>query len=244
MPTGGSFSMPTGGRYECRGGVANLAGFHGWVKGSFFKQRRFHDRGDLVKQLGEWLHETNHQRPNRATGEIPEQRRQQELERLRPMRTPPERLALRIPIQVDVTGEVSHDGLRYSMPPQAAGMAGTLYLYLYRDVVHIVAGRYEAEHPRHVPNGTVSRLAEHRTAHLAAISGARGRRYLKRQQLLETGAAALSFLTELIHLSPRSWYRQLGLPRFRGQLIAEDSVLAEECSTRGSRAGQALYRRR
>jgi hypothetical protein len=40
-----------------------------------------------------------------------------------------------------------------------------------------------------VPNGTVSRLAEHRTAHLAAISGARGRRYLKRQQLLETRAA-------------------------------------------------------
>ena len=124
-----------------------------------------------------------------------------------PLRTPPERLALRVPIQVDVTGEVSHDGLRYSMPPQAAGMAGTLYLY--RDVVHIVAGRHEAEHPRHVPNGTVSRLAEHRTAHLAAISGARGRRYLKRQQLLETGAAALSFLTELIHRSPRSWYREV-----------------------------------
>ncbi len=113
-----------------------------------------------------------------------------------------------------MTGEVSHDGLRYSMPPQAAGMAGTLYLYLYlylyRDVVHIVAGRYEAEHPRHVPNGTVSRLAEHRSAHLAAISGARGQRYLKRQQLLETGAAALSFLTELIYLSPpRRWYRQV-----------------------------------
>ena len=177
--------------------------------GSFFKQRRFHDRDDLVEQLREWLHETNHQRLNRATGEVPEQRRQQELERLRPLRTPPERLALRIPIQVDVTGEVSHDGLRYSMPPQAAGMAGTLYLY--RDVVHIVAGRYEAEHPRHVANGTVSRLAEHRTAHLAAISGARGRRYLKRQQLLETGAAALSFLTELIHRSPRSWYRKVDI---------------------------------
>ena len=191
-------------RANQKGSIENLVG---WVKGSFFKQRRFHDRGDLVEQLGQWLHETNHQRPNRATGEIPEQRRQQELERLRPLRTPPERLALRIPIQVDVTGEVSHDGLRYSMPPQAAGMAGTLYLY--RDMVHIVAGRYEAEHPRHVPNRTVSRLAEHRTAHLAAISGVRGRRYLKRQQLLETGAAALSFLTELIHRSPRSWYRKV-----------------------------------
>ena len=34
MPTGGSFSMPTGGRYECRGGVANLAGLHTEGEGS------------------------------------------------------------------------------------------------------------------------------------------------------------------------------------------------------------------
>ena len=51
-----------------------------------------------------------------------------------------------------MTGEVSYDGLRYSMPPQAAGMAGTLYLY--RDVVHIVAGRYEAELPGTCPTET------------------------------------------------------------------------------------------
>ncbi|MCY4372441.1 MAG: IS21 family transposase [Spirochaetaceae bacterium] len=108
-------------RANQKGSVENLVG---WVKGSFFKQRRFHDRDDLVEQLHQWLHETNHQRPNRATDEVPEQRRQQELERLRPLRTPPERLALRIPIQVDVTGEVSHDGLRYSMPPHASGRDG------------------------------------------------------------------------------------------------------------------------
>lgn len=74
-----------------KGSVENRVG---WVKGSFCKQRRFHDRGDLVEQLREWLHETNHQRPNRATGEIPEERRQQELERLRPLRTPPELIHL------------------------------------------------------------------------------------------------------------------------------------------------------
>ena len=55
-------------RANQKGSVENLVG---WVKGSFFKQRRFHDRGDLVDQLREWLHETNDQRPNRATGEIP-----------------------------------------------------------------------------------------------------------------------------------------------------------------------------
>ena len=101
-----------------------------------------------------------------------------------------------------MTGEVSHDGLRSLMPPQAAGMAGTRYRY--RDVGHVVAGRSEAEHSRHVPNGTVSRLAEH-VPHLEVIAGARGRRSLKRRQLLETGAPALSLLTELIHRSPRRW---------------------------------------
>ena len=93
-----------------------------------------------------------------------------------------------------MTGEVSYEGLRYSMPPQAAGMAGTLYPY--RDAVHIVAGRYDAEHPRHVANGAVSRLAEHRTAHLTAISGARGRRQQTEENATRTspGLVSLPFL--------------------------------------------------
>jgi hypothetical protein len=43
----------------------------GWVKGSFFKCRRFHDRADLERQLSEWLTEVNTRRPSRATGVIP-----------------------------------------------------------------------------------------------------------------------------------------------------------------------------
>ena len=39
------------------------------------------------------------------------------------------------------------------------------------------------------------------------MSGKRGRRYLQREHLLETGEAALRFLTELVHRDPRSWYR-------------------------------------
>ena len=50
----------------------------GWVKGSFFKQRRFHDYEDLHTQFAKWLDEVNNERPSRATGEIPQQRRQQE----------------------------------------------------------------------------------------------------------------------------------------------------------------------
>ena len=158
-------------------------------------------------QLQQWLQEVNCQRPNRATSEIPEQRRQQELPRLRPLRVAPERLALRIPIQVGVTAEVSYDGRGYAMPPEAAGMAGTLYLY--RDTVHISAGRYQAQHPRYVEKGTVSRQPEHRAAHLAAVSGKRGRRYLQREHLLETGEAALQFITVLVHRAPRTWFREV-----------------------------------
>ena len=129
--------------------------------------------------------------------------------RLRPLRVSPDRLALRIPIQVSVTAEVSYDGRSYAMPPEAASMAGTLYLY--QDHVHIVAGRFQARHPRYVAKGTVSRQPEHRAAQLAAISGKRGRRYLQREHLLETGEAVLLLLTELVHRDPRSWFRDAEL---------------------------------
>ena len=187
-----------------KGSVENLVG---WVKGSFFKQRRFRERQDLVDQLLQWLHEVNTERPSRATNVIPALRREQEQPRLRPLRVMPEELALRIPISVGPTAEVLHDGHPYSMPPQAAGLPGTLYLY--RDRVGIVAGRFSATHPRQSEPGAVSRLPEHRAAHLAAISGKRGKRYLKRQHLFETGEAAVPFITELVHRSPRLWSREV-----------------------------------
>jgi len=59
----------------CKPGRANqkcsLANLVGWVKGSFFKVRRFQDRADRLAQLTAWLPEVNDERPNRATGEIP-----------------------------------------------------------------------------------------------------------------------------------------------------------------------------
>ena len=51
-----------------KGAVENLVG---WVKGSFFTCRRFHDRADLAQQLAAWLLAVNTQRPCRATGVIP-----------------------------------------------------------------------------------------------------------------------------------------------------------------------------
>ena len=58
-------------RPQEKGSVENLVG---WVKGSFFKQRRFLDREDLERQLREWLTEANTVRPSRATGVPPAER--------------------------------------------------------------------------------------------------------------------------------------------------------------------------
>ncbi len=116
-------------RAQEKGAVENLVGF---VKGSFFKVRRFEDLEDLEQQLGEWHREVNEERPCRATGVIPAARLAEEAPRLRPLKVRPEELALRIPVYVGPTGTVMHDGHAYSMPPEAISMPGTLYLYAHR----------------------------------------------------------------------------------------------------------------
>ncbi len=187
-------------RAQEKGAVENLVGF---VKGSFFKVRRFQDAEDLKQQLAEWHWEVNEERPCRATGVIPAVRLAEEVPRLRPLKVRPEDLALRIPIYVGPTGTVMHDGHAYSMPPEAISMPGTLYLYA--DRVRIIAGRHKAVHPRKFAPHEGSTLASHRAALVAAVSGKRGKRYLKRQQLLDLGEPALRYLTELVHRRPRQW---------------------------------------
>ena len=191
-------------RAQQKGSVENLVGF---VKSSFFKVRRFHDEEDLRQQLRDWHREVNEERPCRATGIIPALRLAEEAPRLRPLKVQPEELALRIPVYVGPTGTVVHDGHAYSMPPQAISMPGTLYLYA--DRVRIVAGRYEATHPRKFAGHEGSSLAEHRAAMVAAVSGKRGKRYLKRQQLLELGEPAIRYLTEIVHRRPRQWFEDV-----------------------------------
>jgi transposase len=186
-------------RANQKGAVENLVG---WVKGSFFKVRRFQDRDDLLAQLLEWLTEVNEQRPSRATGEIPAVRLVEEQKRLRPLAVVPDGYALQFDILVGPTGMVTHKGIRYAMPPEAIGFNGKLSVY--PDRVRITAGRHEAAHPR-FPNGNRSYPAELRSQHLASVSGQRGRLYFQRQRLLELGPSAEHFLTELIHRRPRTW---------------------------------------
>jgi len=128
----------------------------------------------------------------------------EEAPRLRSLKVHPKDLALRIPLYVGPTGTVLHDGHPYSMPPEAISMPATLYLYA--DRVRIVAGRYEVNHPRKFIAREGSTLAVHRAAMVAAVSGKRGKRYLKRQQLLELGEPAFRYLTEIVHRRPRQWY--------------------------------------
>ena len=119
----------------------------------------------------------------------------EERARLRPLKVKPEELALRFPVMVGPTAEVRHEGRSYSMPPEATGIPGTLYLY--RDRVRIVAGRLEAIHPRQFEPGARSMLPEHRASLIAAVSGRRAKRYLERERLLALGRPALEYLTEL-----------------------------------------------
>jgi hypothetical protein len=167
--------------YQARqkGSVENLVGF---VKSSFFKVRRFYDLEDLEQQRRDWEREVNGERRCRASGIIPALRLAEEAPRLRPLKVQPQELALRIPVYVGPTGTVLHDGHAYSMPPEAISMPATLYLYAQR--VRIVAGRYEAEHPRKFAAQESSWLAEHRAAMISAVSGK------TRQTLLEAAAVA------------------------------------------------------
>jgi transposase len=187
-----------------KGAVENLVG---WVKGSFFKPRRFLDEADLGRQLAEWLVEVNTLRPSRATGVVPAERMREERARLRPLKVAPEALALRIPVVVGPTGEVVHDTHVYSMPPDAIGLSGTLYLY--RDRVRIAAGRFSVTHERLFVPGARSTLPEHRAEMVAAVSGKRAKRYLKREHLLQLGRPALDFMTTLVHRRSSAWVRDV-----------------------------------
>jgi transposase len=183
-----------------KGSVENLVG---WVKGSFFKQRRFLDEADLLAQLAAWLEEVNTKVVSRATGVTPTARMAEERARLRPLKVAPAELALRIPVSAGPTGYVLHDTHLYSMPPDAIGIPGTLFLH--QDRVRIVAGRFSANHPRLFERGAKSTLPEHRAEAVAKVSGKRGKRYLMREHLLEVGGDALDYLTEITHRRPGAW---------------------------------------
>jgi transposase len=192
-------------RANQKGSVENLVG---WVKGSFFKVRRFHDREDLEGQLSAWLEEVNTQRPSRATNEIPADRMAAERQRLTPMALPAAEYPLRITTLVRTTGFVEHERIRYSMPPKTIGIPGTLFLY--PETVRIVTrDGTEVEHPRQPAVGNTSYRSEDRVAKLAVVHGERARLYQKRQEILELGPPAEALMTEWVHHPQMNWKSQV-----------------------------------
>jgi len=189
---------------EQKGAVENLVG---WVKGSFFKQRRFVDDDDLRRQLSEWHREVNTQRPSRATRIVPVCGSPRSSCGSVRCVSSPMTVRLQVPVYVGPTGYVVHDTHPYSMPPDALGLPGTLYLY--RDRVRIVAGRFQAEHERKFARDEGSTLPEHRAQRVAAVSGRRAKRYMKREHLVGLGEHALAYITELVHRRPKVWIRDV-----------------------------------
>jgi transposase len=192
-------------RANQKGSVENLVG---WVKGSFFKVRRFHDRQDLDQQLIAWLEEVNTQRPSRATNEIPAERMKAERERLSPLTIPATEYALRIAVTVRTTGFVEYERIRYSMPPTTIGIPGTLFLYPDR-VKIVTRNGTEVEHPRRPAVGNTSHRHEDRVAKLAAVHGERAKLYQKRQEILELGSPAETLMTEWVHHPRMNWKIQV-----------------------------------
>lgn len=192
-------------RANQKGSVENLVG---WVKGSFFKVRRFHDRADLEQQLVAWLEEVNLRRPSRATNQIPADRMPAERERLSSLAIPAAEYPLRIAVTVRTTGFVEHERIRYSMPPATIGIPGTLFLYPER-VRIVTRDGTEVEHPRYPAVGRTSYRSEHRVAKLAAVHGERAKLYQKRQEILELGPPAEKLLTEWVHHPRMNWKHQV-----------------------------------
>jgi transposase len=186
-----------------KGAVENLVGY---VKGAFFRARRFTDlTTDLPQQLAAWLVEVNTTRPNRATKEIPAVRLAAEQARMKPLAISPSEYGLRFPVTVGPTAMVTHQGIRYAMPAPACGIPATLWLYPDRVKIVTAGSKHEAVHPRFPTHGTVSYLPGQRAAQLAAVAGARKRLYFMRERILELGPVGEGYLTELIHQRPHTW---------------------------------------
>ena len=189
-------------RANQKGSVENLVG---WVKGSFFKTRRFLDGDDMQSQLLAWHEEVNERRPSRATGRVPgEVLREEEHPLMRPIKLRARDLDLRHPVQVGPNGMVTFETNRYSMPAEALGCAATLHLF--SDRVVIATGQWRAEHPRLRGRNLISSQSAHRDGLLAVVKGERARIYLKRQDLLDLGGDAERVVTRFVYGRPDRWH--------------------------------------
>jgi len=188
--------------------VENLVKF---AKGAFFTARRFCNRKDVERQLGEWLRHVNEERSCDATGEIPMARLAQERPWLRPVSFGALGYGLAHSVVVGRDARVRHHGCAYSTPPKWIGQTVLLRLHAEHVVLHHQVGQGQAEtctHPRFPANGRYSLLAEHRAP---LFIKPRGKIRAQRQILMDLCPAGERFFTELVHRRPHTW-REKDLP--------------------------------
>lgn len=188
-----------------KGAVERLVGY---VKSSFFLARKFKDRDDAVKQLGEWLHEVNYQRASDATGRIPAVALQDELRWLaeRPLTATADSWPLRETITVTPMGTVPFAGTSYFASAKRIGAPATVLVRA--TTIEILVGADRAVHEREDHTGKVRRLPHQRHDMLAAVHGKRKVATFRRQCLLELGQSAWSFLGVLVHRCPKGRWEE------------------------------------
>lgn len=216
-----------------KGSVENLVGF---VKHGFLLARRFRNRNDLLRQLGEWLHFANCERPCDATGEIPAARLDQERPRLKRLPFGKEGYGLVSSTVVGVDARVRWGGYQYSTPAGWIGQRVVVRVHRAQLVLHYHQER--VIHPRVPENSRYSLLPEHRAA---LFVKPRGAIMAKRQILMDLCPEGEAFFTELVHRRPKSWrerdlpllwevFEEIGAARMRaafGYCLHQDAIGGE-----------------
>lgn len=180
-----------------KGCVESLVKF---VKGAFFRARRFRNRADLKAQLADWLHATNEERPCDATGVPPAVRLTAEQPHLRPLPFGPAGYGLAWTRVVGRDARVHCLGYDYSTPDRWIGQAVLARVHPEQVILHYHQER--VVHPRVPENGRYSLLPEHREA---LFVKPRGALMAKRQILMDLDPVAERFFTELVHRRPQTW---------------------------------------
>lgn len=180
-----------------KGCVESLVKF---VKGAFFRARRFRHRADLLAQLADWLQYSNQERPCDATGVIPAVRLAAERPYLRPLPLGAGGYGLAYPAIVGREARVRWGGYAYSTPDRWIGQPVVVRVHAEQVVLHY--HQEQVVHARVPENGRYSLLPEHRAA---LFVKPRGAIMAKRQILMDLSPAAEGYFTALVHRRPQSW---------------------------------------
>jgi hypothetical protein len=94
------------------------------------------------------LCEINERPASAGAGQPPEARRQHEIKRLRSIKTRPEQLAVRLPVEINSSSELIFKGVPYALSPSTAASFGAATLIAHHDRLEIVGEHVTFEYRR------------------------------------------------------------------------------------------------